>query len=341
MKLPVLMACAVAILSATTMKLHAFPFANLKLQTTVDTAVVAVGEAVAITVSVKHLTSDFEALGTATNGMVTIVVPDGSSSLTSSDCTVESANTMVCILPEMAVGESVELAATAVINREGYQQLTTTLTADDLFGGDQVESTALTVTSVNPDNSPVDLALDVRNSGGESYLGGYVYVSTVVKNVHEINTTHFPTVEIVVPEDLQYVPEDRCVENAGTAVCEVVALPPGAEATAVFAFIASSIVDELSIVASAASTQPDTAPQNNTATFVTSVVQQPVLCGASNPSCINGGDGENSTDPENSGTSQLETGQASSETQSTGGGVFPLLFVFAALLRRFRGSKRT
>jgi hypothetical protein len=333
MKLPVLMACAVAILSATTMKLHAFPFASLKLQSTVDTATVAVGDAVAITVSVEHLISDFEALETATNGMVTIVVPDGSSSLTSSDCTVESANTMVCNLPEMAVGESVELAATAVINREGYQQLTTTLTADD-------ESTALTVTSVNPDDSPVDLALDVRNSGGESYLGGYVYVSTVVKNVHEINTTHFPIVEIVVPEDLQYVPNDRCVENAGTALCEVVALPPGAEATAIFAFITSSIIDELSIVASAASTQPDTAPQNNTATFVTSVVQQPVLCGASNPSCINGGDEESSTDPENSGTGQLETGQASSETQSTGGGVFPLLFVFAALLRRFRGSKR-
>ena len=341
MKLPGLKACAAAIMAATTLKLHAFPFSNLKLDATVDSTTVAVGEVVAITLSIAHLTSNFDALETATNGIVTIVVPDGSTSLTSTDCTMESSNTLVCVLPEMAVGEHVELAATAVINREGYQQVTTTLTADDLFGGDQVKTTALTVTSVNPDNSLVDLAIDVVNSGGESYSGGSVYVSTMVKNLHPDHTAHFPTVEIEVPQGLQFVPTDRCVENAGTAVCEVVALPPGAQASAVFEFIASSTIGELGMVASAVSTQPDAAPQDNSATFVTSVVQQPVLCGAANPSCVTAAEEANSTNLEHDVTQQVDAAEVLAETPAAGGGVFSLWLLVTALLHRLYAPGRT
>ena len=339
---------------------NAFPFSYLQLESSINSDSFVSGDSISLDIVVinEEKPPSYEPAAVATNTVVTIDFPPGATNLVSPDCVQTEAATLHCELPELSIGSVVNLVASATLNTEGYRELTMTLDADDLFAGAQVDKKRITVVAQPPDLSPIDLENKLTITGNETEVGGFVYVTATVRNLHPANTVNFPAFELLVPESLTLVERDDGCDYAGNvATCELLALPPLAESKISFELIGKTMDPEITITGSVNSTQPDVLSQNNESQLVTSVIpfEAEILCGASNPLCFgstdNGapGDTDNSNNEliaDNAGNatdevigSELEPASATDESADSGGGSMPVflslfLLLLAGLVRR-------
>jgi len=138
---------------------HAFPFSYMKMESSISASSVTTGDSISIDIVVENEEKDpsYFPAEVATNSIVTIDFPTGTTNFASQNCTQADSDTLEGVLPELSMGSVVNLSATATINSEGHGELIVTLDADALFGGPQIDEKRITVVAQQPDLSPVDL----------------------------------------------------------------------------------------------------------------------------------------------------------------------------------------
>ncbi len=300
----------------------------------------------------------------ATNGIVTITLPEGASDLVSQDCQQTNATTMVCLLPEINVGASVDISVTAQLNLEGHRLFATSVDADDISSRVQEAIDGITVISQDPDTSPVDLALEFQTNTIDTEVQYHTSIVSVIRNLDEASTAYFPSIELNVPEQFEYTPkDDRCTLLNGIASCKLPVMPPQSETVIEIFFRNVAEGYDVPINGSIVSTQTDILPGNNEAQLTVNIepfVPFPIFsCGASDPLCGNydNNDTQNTDDAEENGDStdggQLEqdsktvpeTGNALEQSTSSGGGALSislqLVLFFMICYCRGRWSRKS
>ncbi len=332
---------------------HAITFVILTADLSIDKDVVTTGESVTINIGIESTGSRV-----ATNPGVTILMPPGSSDISSPDCTPLDQTTLFCGLAEIGIDEVAGFSISAVLSDVGHYLFTAVLNADDLLGGAQTETKLITVMPQSENTEPeitadpVDLELTVRKNGGDNNeikIDGFGYVTAVVRNSHPQNTAFFPVVDLQLSDSLRFHSGDYCTESDDNVVCKVPTLAPQSEAEFVIALHGIALGEGATFTAVASSTQEDLQSDDNTAGLVFEIVKQEVLCGASNPTCSGGPGGDSTGDTggpdsvgdiagDTTGTEQptgvaVEPEQATgSDAGSSGGGAISVLHLLCLLL---------
>ena len=164
MKLLKLITIAIAIIGGGHSVTYAQSFSRLSVELSVEQESLSVGEPVSVNIAIKNTGTDTKI---ATNPVVTVQLPSGSSELSSPDCMVADQSVLVCALAEIGVEETVNLSISAVLNEIGHHLISVGVDADDLSGGTESDTRLVTVLPLTEITEPVDLAVETSANGDD------------------------------------------------------------------------------------------------------------------------------------------------------------------------------
>jgi len=245
------------------------------------------GESPAFTITVRNKSS----YNIASNGIVTVSLPEGTTDFVSDGCTETAPLTATCLLAELTPQTSVDITFSTTIHVAGHNLFSATVTADQFDSIDKNNNVTELVTVMAYDLPAIDLNIDLSAvSGTNKALNSYAYFDVKIKNLHPTNTAIAPLIVVSIPESYKLNPNNICTVSGQKLFCEMNSLTPGAESDIKVSTITRSIDIDATLQATVSSTQNDDEYTNNETQLVTTIYLEEVLCGASNPMCAGGYD---------------------------------------------------
>ena len=289
---------------------------DLAIDVTVDQTTATVGDTLSYDIVVSNQSSDI----TATNPIITIAVPGGSTNLVHENCNEAEPLLLTCSLAELGPAAQFTTSVTATINDEGTNELQAGISADqpDPNVTNNTSSTATEVVpAVTTTSSTVDLSIDISADKSTVEIGDTITYTVTLENVHANNTATQPVAGILLPASLQYQVSDRCTANGQSVICNVEELAPGISTEV--NIIALTVVSDSAaqVIASASSAHSEDIVSNNEAQIV-SVINRTSAAVTSQPPAT-----PNSADTQSGLTTNTNTGNVSGGS-SGGGGVVPV-----------------
>jgi len=176
------------------------PEVDLRVQITSDSSTVQSGENVTYQVSVSNLSADT----IATNPAVAITMPEGLTNLVSDTCS----STLICALPELATGETLDFAFIVTASGVGDQEIRAIATSDQ--------------TDSNSDNNEVITSLVIEEAIDEEVNEEEPEIIVVDPTLNEVTETTVET-EVANSETIGTEPDEtsggtsNVVENPSPA----------------------------------------------------------------------------------------------------------------------------
>ena len=240
---------------------------DLAVDVTVVQTIATVGDTLNYDIIVSNQSNDI----TATNPIVTIALPEGSSNAIHEDCSQVEPLLLTCSLAELGPNSQFTTSVSVTINSEGNNEVSVSISADQPDPSSTNNSSSA-VTEVSPvitvASTTVDLSIEISADKPTVNVGDTITYTITLTNEHANNTATQPVAGILLPASMQYQASDQCTASGQSVICNAEELAPGISTEVSVTALTIDSDSGAQVIASASSAHSEDIVFNNEAQVV-------------------------------------------------------------------------